>query len=204
MNNDTNFSPEESLLLINSMITKAQNKFAENGYLYLLWGWVVFICGILQFVLLHFFNYKQHYQVWMITWLVIIYQIFYLRKAEKQKVVKTYYDEVIGYVWTTFVAAMFLIGFAISKTSSIFPNYYQLYTPCILVMYGIPVFLSGVLLRFKPLMVGGIGCWLLSIAASSSLVTLNYHYQLLFIPVAMLVAWIIPGYIMRKKYSQLN
>lgn len=204
MDNNTNFSAEESLLLINTMIAKAKNNFAENGHLYLLWGWVVFVCGLLEFVLLHFFNYREHYQVWMITWLVFIYQIFYLRKLDKQKSVKTYYNEVIGYVWTSFVAAMFLLGFAITSTSSIFPKYYQLFTPCILVMYGIPVFLSGILLRFKPLIIGGIGCWLLSLAASISLVTLSYQYQLLFIPAAMLVAWIIPGYIMRKKYLQTN
>ncbi len=202
--NNSDFSPQESLQLIESMIKKAQNKFAENGHLYLLWGWVVFICGILQFVLLHFFQYKEHYSVWMITWVVAIYQIIYLKKKQKQKIVKTYYDEVIGYVWMSFVAAMFLIGFAITNISNIFDKYYLLFTPCIIVLYGIPVFLSGILLRFKALTYGGIGCWVLSFAASRSLVQLSYDYQLLFIPTAMLVAWIIPGYLMRKKYLQTN
>jgi hypothetical protein len=199
-----NFSPQESLALIESMIQKAQNRFAENGHLYLLWGWVVFVCGILQFVLLHFFQYQEHYQVWMITWLVVIYQVVYLRRKQKQKAVKTYYDEVIGYVWISFVAAMFLIGYAITSASSLFSNYYMLFTPCIIVLYGIPVFLSGVLLRFKPLMLGGIGCWAISFVASNSLIRVAYDYQLLFIPAAMLVAWIIPGYLMRKKYLQTN
>ncbi|MBC7651769.1 MAG: hypothetical protein H7101_08470 [Deinococcales bacterium] len=204
MNNNTNFSPEQSLALIESMIQKAQNKFAENGHLYLLWGWVVFICGVLQFVLLHFFQYQDHYRVWMITWLVVIYQIIYLNKKQKQKTITTYYDEVIGYVWISFVTAMFLIGFAITSASSIFSKYYLLFTPCIIVLYGIPVFLSGILLRFKPLTYGAIGCWILSFVASRSLVLLHYDYQLLFIPTAMLVAWIIPGYLMRKKFLQTN
>ena len=200
----SNFSPQESLALIESMIQKAQNRFAENGHLYLLWGWVVFVCGILQFVLLHFFQYQEHYQVWLITWLVVIYQVVYLRKKQKLAAVKTYYDEVIGYVWISFVTAMFLIGYAITNASSFFSNYYMLFTPCIIVLYGIPVFLSGVLLRFKPLIFGGIGCWIISFVASNSLTRIDYDYQLLFIPAAMLVAWIIPGYLMRKKYLLTN
>jgi hypothetical protein len=201
---NNNFSPQESLALIESMIQKAQNKFAENGHLYLLWGWTVFVCGILQFVLLHFFQYKQHYQVWMITWLVAIYQIIYIAKKKKEKKVTTHYDEVIGYVWISFVVAMFLIGYAITNTSSLFPQFYIAFTPCILVLYGIPSFLSGIILRFKPLTIGGIGCWILGFVASNSLTRIGYDYQLLFIPAAMLVAWIVPGYLMRKKYLQTN
>jgi hypothetical protein len=201
---NSNFSPQESLALIESMIQKAQNKFAENGHLYLLWGWVVFICGILQFVVLHYFQYKQHYLVWMMTWLLAIYQIIYIAKRKKEKKVTTYYDEVIGYVWISFVVAMFLIGYAITNTSSLFPRFYIVFTPCILVLYGIPSFLSGIILRFKPLIFGGIGCWLLGFIASITMLRWNYDYQLLFIPAAMLIAWIIPGYLMRKKYLQTN
>lgn len=201
---NNNFSPQESLALIESMIQKAQNKFAENGHLYLLWGWTVFVCGILQFVLLHFFQYQDHYRIWMITWLVVIYQIIYLKRKKHERPVKTYYDEVIGYVWISFVTAMFLIGYAITNSASMFSSYYMLFTPCILVLYGVPVFLSGILLRFKPLTIGGIGCWVISFVASTSLVRIDYDYQLLFIPAAMLVAWIIPGYLMRKKYLQTN
>jgi hypothetical protein len=201
---NNNFSPQESLALIESMIQKAQNKFAENGFLYLLWGWTVFVCGILQFVLLHFFQYKHHDKIWMVTWLVIIYQVIYLKRKIPERTVKTYYDEVIGYVWISFVTAMFLIGYAITNSQGIFSQYYMLFTPCIIVLYGIPVFLSGILLRFKPLTIGGIGCWIISFVASTSLAKIPYDYQLLFIPAAMLVAWIVPGYLMRKKYLQTN
>jgi hypothetical protein len=58
--------------------------------------------------------------------------------------------------------------------------------------------LSGIILRFKPLIVGGIGCWILSIAA---MLIDNYDYQFLLIPLAMIIAWIIPGYLLRAKYK---
>jgi hypothetical protein len=204
MDNNTNFSPQESLLLIDSMIKKAQSKFGENGHLYLLWGWVVFGCSLLQFVLLHFFNYQQHYRVWMITWVVFVYQIFYLKKHKKQRTVKTYYDELVGYVWITFVIIMFLISFILGRLGQNINIYFLPITPILLALYGMPVFLSGIILRYRPLIIGGIGCWMLSMLANIFGSKMPPDFEILFIPAAMLVAWIIPGYLMRKKYLQTN
>ena len=78
--NAENFDPKESLLLIESMINRAKDKFAEDGSMYLLWGWIVFICSLTQFILLHFFQSPYHYMVWLLSWLVFIYQIIYMRR----------------------------------------------------------------------------------------------------------------------------
>ena len=63
---EENFNPQQSLELIESMINRAKDKFAEDGFSYLLWGWVVFACSIAEFMLLHFFQYPYHYMVWMV------------------------------------------------------------------------------------------------------------------------------------------
>jgi hypothetical protein len=59
---------------------------------------------------------------------------------------------------------------------------------------------SGVVIKFKPLIIGGIGCWLLSIGT----LFISYDYQLLMLSAAMVVAWIIPGYLLRAKYKKVN
>ncbi len=205
MNKDTDFSPQQSLQLIEGMINKAQNRFSENGHLYLLWGWAVFFCGLLQFILLHFFNYQQHYYVWAITWLLAIYQAFYLSRKKKTAVVKTYYDDIIGYIWISFVVLMFLIGFLLNRLGGgMAGKSYMLINPFILALYGMPVFLSGIILRYKPLQLGGIGCWVLAFISGIITPHILYNFQLLFIPAAMLIAWIIPGYMMRNKFKQTN
>jgi hypothetical protein len=61
-----------------------------------------------------------------------------------------------------------------------------------------PTVLSGVILQFRPLIVGGACCWLLSVGATF----IPYDYQLLMLAAAMIVAWIIPGYLMRIKYRK--
>jgi hypothetical protein len=45
------FSPQDSLHLIESMINKARNRFSENGHLYLLWGWVILVCSVVIIIL---------------------------------------------------------------------------------------------------------------------------------------------------------
>ena len=51
---EENISGKESLAIIESMINKAKNQFSENGHLYLLWGWAVFVCSIAQFILMNY------------------------------------------------------------------------------------------------------------------------------------------------------
>jgi len=192
---EKNISPEQSLQVIQSMIEKAKNQFSENGHLYLLWGWTVFACGITQFILLKYVQTDKHYYVWFACWLVAIYQFFYLKKRQKQQRVKTYADRMIGFVWISFIVLLLLVGFSIGKENG--EGYYTLFAPIFLAMYGVPTFLSGIFLKFKSLITGGIGCWILS--ALSHFIPVEY--QLLLLPAAMVIAWIIPGYALRKQYN---
>jgi hypothetical protein len=188
-----NFSPEQSLHVIQSMIEKAKNQFSENGHLYLLWGWVVFTCSVAQFVLLKIVHYEKNYLVWMACWLAVIYQFVYLRKKHKRVKVRTYADNIIGYVWITFFILMVLFGFLVGQTGG--NEYYKFISPAFLALYGMPTFLSGILLRFRPLVIGGIGCWVLSVLTGF----IDYDYQLLMLAAAMIIAWIIPGYLLSAK-----
>ena len=192
------FSPQQSFAIIQQMIDTAKNQFSESGHLYLLWGWVVLVCSIAQFILLSVFRYPYHYMVWMLTWVVFIYQIFYIVKEKRKAKVRTYTDKIIGFVWISFVILMFLFGFLFGIELG--NNYYKLMSPCFLALYGMPTFLSGIILKFKPLIIGGIACWFLSILA----LYIPYDYQLLILAAAMIVAWIIPGYLMRAKYKKVN
>ena len=143
------FSPEQSLELISSMINKAKGRFSENGHLYLLWGWAVFICSIVQFILISFTDTEQHYMVWISMWLVLIYQMIYLSRQKKKEKVRTYTDDIMAVVWITFVVLMLLFGFLFG--SILGPEYYRFINPGFLALYGMPTVLSGSILRFRPL-----------------------------------------------------
>ena len=192
------FTPEQSLELIGQMINKAKNKFGENGHLYLLWGWAILACSLAQFILAYYVKWEHHYLVWFLTWLVFIYQMIYLSRQKKREMVKTYTDDIIKIVWITFVVLMFLFGFLFGKLMG--EEYYKFFNPGILALYGMPTVLSGAILKFRPLVIGGIVCWILSIISTY----IPFQYQLLLLSAAVIAAWIIPGYLMRIRFKQNN
>lgn len=184
---------KESMDLIASMINKAKGRVNETGTLYLLWGWLILACCIIQFIGLHFFNYINSYFVWFSTWVLLFYQFFYLGKRKNVSKVKTYTDEINGFVWLVFFICLMLILFIVSYLKK-----YEMINPVILVLYGMPTFLSGIILKFKPLIIGGICCWVLSILS----VFIPGDYQLLLTAAAVIAGWIIPGYILKQNFKK--
>ena len=188
---EDSFNEKKSLELIARMINKAKNNFSESGMLYLVWGFAILFCSLAQFVLNSIMGYKNVYYFWFLTLPVYIYQVIFLYKKKKKETVKTYTDEIIGYVWICFIVCFFIILFI-----HLYSKSFNLIYSSILVMYAIPTFLSGAILKVRSLLIGGICCWALACIS----LFLPYNYHLLLVSTAVLVAWIIPGIYLRNKY----
>ncbi|HEX5651429.1 MAG TPA: hypothetical protein VFX58_00055 [Chitinophagaceae bacterium] len=195
---ENKFTAEQSLQLIGNMINQAKGRFSENGHLYLLWGWAVLVCSLAHFILMYYVKFEQHYIVWLAMWGVFVYQLVYLRKSKKKEKVKTYTDEIMAAVWITFVVLMLLFGFLFGRLLG--EEYYRFINPGFLALYGMPTVISGTILRFRPLILGGIFCWLLALVSTVT----AYPYQLLLLGAAVIAAWIIPGYLLRNRYKNSN
>ena len=195
MSEEPIMTEKESMLLITSMINKAKNNFSERGLLYLIWGWVILFCCITHFVGAYFFKYENISFVWLLVYVVIIFQVIFLRKMRKLRTTKTYTGEINAFVWLVFTICLMLIIFI-----CIVSKRYELIDPLLLVLYGMPTFLSGIILKFKPLVIGAICCWILS--ALSPFINIEYH--LLLIAAAVIIAWIIPGYLLKQKFKKEN
>jgi hypothetical protein len=190
--NNEEFDEQASLLLITGMINKAQNHFQDRGFLYLMWGWVIFACSLVHFVLLHWHIIDNPDRIWVLTWVALIWQIFYIIKKRKEEKVKTYTSEIIAQVWYVFVICSALCSFLLVKNSA-----WTIMYPVLFVMYGIPIYLSGVIMKFMPLKIGAICCWAISAIATF----VAAEYQLLLLTAIMVIAWIIPGYLMQAKFK---
>lgn len=188
-------SENEGILLITSMINKAKNRYSENGVLYLLWGWLIFTCSMIQFISIHFFSYYKVYYVWYSTWALLIYQIYYISKSKKKRRVRMYTGEIIGYVWLVFIITYALLVFILVYIKAPLGI-----SPVIIAIFGMPTFLSGIILKFKALKIGGICCWILAFIAPF----INYDYQFLLIACAVVAAWIIPGHLLYQKSKNGN
>lgn len=187
---EENFSPEQSLHLIRSMIDKTKQDMSDNSIYFLVWGWITFIACTAQFVLQHIYAYEKHYQVW---WLVIVGVIFSVYKGitdDKKQKVRTYIGDSMSYLWIGMGIAFFVLSMILTRIgwgSVIFPFF--------MLLYGLGTFVSGNFIRFRPLIVGGIIAWALAIGATFA----EADYQVLFAAAAILFSYIIPAYMLRHK-----
>lgn len=187
------FDPRQSLQLIDSMINLAKNRFSENGHLYLVWGWVVLFCSLLHYAAIKWAWWARPEWVWGLTWAALLYQFFYISKRKRKARVRMYADEILGAVWLVFVGCGGILGIVVGRLGN-----WQVMYSLILMLYGIPTILSGAVLRFRPLVAGGLVCWGLSIISSF----LAFEYSILMISIAVIAAWIIPGYLMQVRHSE--
>lgn len=193
MTEENNLTEKESLALIASMINKAKSQVSENGFLYIIWGWVILICCIVQLISDHFLHYPYAYYIWFSTYAVIIFQIIYLVRKRKSERIKTYTEELNAFVWISFaIGAMLMVFICLRFEAN------QLILPLLLIFYGFPTFLSGAVLKFIPLMIGGICCWILAFISTF----IAFEFQMVLIAAAVIAAWLIPGYLLQTKYKK--
>ena len=187
---EQHFSPEQSLRLIQSMISKTKQNMSDNSIYFLVWGWLTFFACTAQFILKHIYQYDKHYLVWSVTVIGIVFSNYQGRKRGKKMKVKTYLDENMSYLWIGMAACFFVLSLILTKLGwgfSVFPFF--------IMLYGLGTFVSGSFLKFRPLIIGGIIAWLLAIGATFA----GYDYQMLFGAAAILISYIIPAYMLQSR-----
>ena len=180
---------EESLNLIKGMIQSAQNKMHDNSIHYLLWGWLVSVAAIVHFVLL-----KIDYQNPLIVWPVFMTLggisagvIGY--RDNKKSTVKTYTDRLMTYVRGGMVVCMFIL---FSQGAHL---EWEVVYPILMLLWGWALFISGGMVRFKPLMFSGALNWVLGIIGFY----VSFENQLVLIAASMVFSYLVPGYMLRAK-----
>ncbi len=182
---------KQDLDLIQEMILTARREVNENGFMFMLWGWLVFVAALGNFLLL-MINYEHSYVPWVLMPVGGIITAIYVTRQKKQTHVKTHIDRVMGHLWLACCVVMAIVMLAADRMEAVF-------LPCMMLIYGIGTYVTGGALKFKPLRYGGIACWLLAAAAFFS----PYSMQLLLIAAAILFSYIIPGHILRKNYNHV-
>jgi len=183
-----NFSPQESLQLIQSMIEKTRDNISTNRFYFLMWGWVTLVAVLCQFMLKVFLEYRLHYLVWLA---VIPAAIVTMIKGRKDHNVnhKSYVGESMGALWFGLGIGFFILSIIIP-----FSVGWMKAWPFFILFYGMGTFISGKLIQFKPLVYGGVTCWILAIVT----VFVPYDYQLLLAAAAILISYIIPGHLIKR------
>jgi hypothetical protein len=173
------------------MIHKARRDYLDSGLSALLWGSVISFCSFTSFLNAKYWGIEQFNYIWFLTFVAVIPQVVIAIREAKARKYRTYDEDHMGGIWISFAIAVFLLGFIFGKFPS---NDAQ---PAVyLMLYGVPTFATGYSRRFRPMLIGGIACWVLAVVS----LYCGYPYTLLCITVAALLAWFIPGLILRSRY----
>lgn len=179
-------SPEESLLLISAMIRQAQGKVQRNAFYFLLWGWVITAANLGMYFLGRF-EYPYPYAVWAITIPVWIYTMIKAAKGSSDRGSVSHFDRITSWLWIMFGVVIFTLVFFGYKIN------YQL-NPVILLIGSLPTLVSGIMIRFKPLIFGGLIFWVLGIVSF----LVSREFQPLVGAAAIIGGYLIPGYLLKN------
>ena len=203
---------KESLDLIAMMINKAKNVNYETGVSAIMWGSLIAFCSLERLAELQF-GYKLPFDVYLLTLVAVIPQIIIANKENKQRPVKSYDDMYVDYIWLAFGICIFLMIFIVNvlfnnawlpladeyQKLAAHPSPYHLnefVAAFFLLLYGLPTFITGAACKFKPMLWGGIFCWLCCIITLFTTIKID----LLLTAASAIMAWLIPGIIIAKEY----
>ena len=182
------FKQEDSLAVISEMISVAKRSFVRMSYYFLLWGWLLLAAGLAEYVLGSVLD--QGKFAWL-GWPVVgvlggILAMLRGRKESQSAGVATYMDRVFMYLWGGFVLTLVLL-IVTSVSQKMNPG------PAVMLLTGLPTFVSGGVMRFRPLIVGGVVFWALGVLAYFS-----GEYSSLLFCAAIAAGYLVPGYLLQK------
>ena len=187
MEPEIKLSAEQSIELITTMIRAAKGRVQRNSFYFLLWGWVVAVAYVGVFILSKA-GVEQPYLIWLITIPAWIVTLLRMMRRDAAPEAKSHFDSISMWLWLAFglmICTFVLFGSRIN---------YQL-NPVILTCTALPTFLSGVIVRFKPLKIGGIIFWLGGIACF----LVSFDVQPLIGGLTVIGGYLIPGYMLKRK-----
>ncbi|TVQ76092.1 MAG: hypothetical protein EA358_10155 [Flavobacteriales bacterium] len=182
-------SVNQKLDLVHEMISMARNRVTETGFHFLLWGVLVMMASISQYLMLRAGMGNETNLVWLgISIIGVPVGVIYEKRRSAKEGASSSFDRIYSQLWLGFGLALFLTIF-VSIMHKVNP------TPFILLLVGLATFVSGAIIRFVPLVAGAFVFWL---AAGLSPLFDGVDYLLIYAAVIFL-GYVIPGIMLAKK-----
>ena len=179
---------EESLKIITEMINKTKMNIRQSSFHLLLWGWLIFFCSLSEYLLRTFTGYGSPWYIWFLVIPGVFVSLIYGFAKGRKESVWTYATMIYVWTWMGFLfSSVTLFIVVLGRMESV--------APLILVLAAMPTFISGFILKFRPLITGAVTFWIFALVAHFG----GPSVSGLAVPAAMITGYLIPGYILRRK-----
>jgi hypothetical protein len=184
---EKSLSPQESLQLISEAIAMTKENIKQNSFPFLLWGWLITIASFSFFFLHQYTSFQYYFLPFPVLAIagVIITIIFYRKNVSNATV--SYLSNFLYKMWLVLGISFFVVVF-INVSQNHLPFTYTL------IIAAIGTLASGLVMKFQPLIIGGI---LLFVAAIASVFVAD-EYKVLLHGIAIIFGYIIPGYLLKS------
>jgi hypothetical protein len=189
MEKDQPLTSEQSLQLIASMISRAKNDYYDTGISALLWGGVIIFCSLATFAN-QYLKWPALDYIWFLTVVAVVPQVIISFREARRRGYKSHDSHLIGGVWFSYAIAIFVFSYVDYALQIRYD------APIYLTLFGIPTFATGYGRGYRPMIVGGLACWALALLA----LKVNYPNALFLMAGGALLAWFIPGLLLRRCY----
>ena len=179
--------PEDSLKIIEQMIQRTKGNLHDSSFYFLLWGWIILTINVGQ-IILDLINYDKPYFIWfLIIPGIIATWIYGIRNGKKTKAT-SHLDNINFMIWMAFLACYFTVIIFMKDF-----NYNV--APLIFILAGNATFLTGIVIKFKPLIWGGF----VFLAGVFAYFLLPIEYFKFISPIAIIFGYLIPGYLLKSQ-----
>jgi hypothetical protein len=181
---------EESLRIITDMINKTKVNISQGSFHLLLWGWLIFLCSLSDFLLTRFTEFAHPYFVWFLVIPGVFVSMLYGYSKGRKATVHTYAERLYMWTWIGFLAAFIALFIIQSERLEEVGKY-------ILLLAGFATFVSGIIIRFRPLIIGGLCFWIFAVVSGLA----GPSIAPLAMPLSVITGYLIPGYMLKRKVA---
>ncbi len=186
--NEKVLTGEESLKIITEMISKTKVSISQGSFHLLFWGWLILLCSLSEYLLYRFTDFANSWYVWLFVIPGVFVSMAYGFIKGRKEQVHTYATTLYVWTWMAFLVSTIVLFVLLSdRMGSV--------GPYVLTVAAIPTFISGFILKFRPLIAGGVTFWIFALIGhfgGTDLASLS-------VPVAMLTGYLIPGYLLKRR-----
>lgn len=181
------------------MIGFPKNIMKKQGNLFILWGWLLLFTSLIRYIemrVVYSFLAENIMKIFIIILPVIVVTFtgYYLVEISKDKSGRSTRKK-LYYLWISLIGCMILIN--LIQYNVLHQINFKLQHPLFMAVTALAIIMTGAILKFYYISLGGVLFGLLALAASY----LELPEQLLIESLAWFIAFVIPGYVLNYKVS---